>query len=49
MAQTPRHVDQDTLDKMNKEWYHKGWLNGLIIGAAIATIIALGIVMVAIL
>jgi len=46
MGQTPRHVDQDTLDNTNNAWYWKGWFNGFAIGASIVAVVALILVMV---
>ena len=41
MGQTPRHLDQDTLDTVNKAWYWRGWWSGFVIGVSIASVIAL--------
>ena len=41
MVQTPRHVDQTALAKLNKSWYWKGWFSGFAIGVGLTTIIAL--------
>ena len=46
MTQTPRHIDQDALDKLNKSWYKKGWFNGFALGISVATIIVFILVMV---
>lgn len=46
MGQTPRHIDQAALDKLNKSWYKKGWFNGFAIGVSVAAIIAFILVMV---
>lgn len=44
MGQTPRHVNQDDIQKMNRAWYWKGLWIGFVLGASIVTVIALAIV-----
>ena len=46
MGQTPRHTDQDTLDKMNQDWYWRGWVNGCAIGVGVTAVIALILILV---